>query len=247
MGATESIRVERGDDRVVVTLDRPQVRNAIDRRMVEELHEVCGELERDPGILIVIGSNGVFASGADIAEMVGRTAEDALAGINMNLFLRIARLPMPVIAAVDGYALGGGAELAYAADLRIGTPRTVFGNPETGLGIIAAAGASWRLKELVGEPIAKQVLLAGRRLTAEEALRWGLLGEIVEPHDLLAAAHRLADRIAALDPAATQATKAVFAARGDEHPLVDLQAQAVLFESAEKRRRMTEFLERRSR
>lgn len=247
MNETESIRVRRGDDRVVVTLDRPQVRNAIDQRMVEELHAVCAALERDPKILIVTGGDGVFASGADIAEMRERRAEDALAGINMNLFIRIARLPMPVIAAVDGYALGGGAELAYAADLRIGTPRAVFGNPETGLGIIAAAGASWRLKELVGEPIAKQVLLAGRRLNADEALRWGLLGEIVPPEELMDAAHRLADRIAALDPSATQATKAVFAAPRGEHPRADLEAQAVLFESPEKRRRMTEFLQRRSR
>ncbi|WP_243062456.1 enoyl-CoA hydratase/isomerase family protein [Humibacter sp. RRB41] len=247
MSAPETIRVDRGADRVRVTLNRPEVRNAIDRRMVDELHEVCAELEEDPKILVVAGGDGMFASGADIAEMRERTADDALAGINMNLFIRIARLPMPVIAAVDGYALGGGAELAYAADFRIGTQRTVFGNPETGLGIIAAAGASWRLRELVGEPVAKQVLLAGRRLDADESLRLGLLGEVVELSDLLAAADRLADRIAALDPAATRATKAVFAAAGHEHPLVDLEAQAVLFESPQKRRRMTEFLERRKR
>ncbi|GAB3392538.1 enoyl-CoA hydratase/isomerase family protein [Humibacter soli] len=247
MNSPTTIRVEGGADRVTVMLNRPEVRNAIDRRMVDELHDVCAELERDPRILIVAGGDGVFASGADIAEMRERTAEDALAGINMNLFIRIAALPMPVIAAVDGYALGGGAELAYAADFRIGTPRTVFGNPETGLGIIAAAGASWRLRELVGEPLAKQVLLAGRRLSAQEALAAGLLGEVVEPSELMAAANALADRITALDPAATRATKAVFAAPRNEHPRVDLEAQAVLFESPEKRRRMTEFLERRNR
>lgn len=247
MNTPATIRVEEGTDRVTVTLNRPEVRNAIDRRMVDELHGVCAGLEREPRILIVAGGDGVFASGADIAEMRERTAEDALAGINMNLFIRIASLPMPVIAAVDGYALGGGAELAYAADFRIGTPRTVFGNPETGLGIIAAAGASWRLRELVGEPLAKQVLLAGRRLSAQEALAAGLLGEVVEPSELMGAANALADRIAALDPAATRATKAVFAAPRNEHPRVDLEAQAVLFESPEKRRRMTEFLERRNR
>jgi enoyl-CoA hydratase/carnithine racemase len=242
-----TLRIERSADRTVVTLDRPEARNAIDQRMVEELHEVCAEVEASPRILILAGGDGVFASGADIAELRERTAADALAGINTHLFVRIARLPMPVIAAVDGWALGGGAELAYAADLRIGTPRTVFGNPETGLGIIAAAGASWRLPELVGEPMAKQMLLAGRRLNAEEALRAGLLGEVVEPHELMAAAQRLADRVAALDPAATRATKAVLMARDDEHPEVDLREQAVLFESSEKRRRMTEFLERHGR
>ncbi|WP_460520303.1 enoyl-CoA hydratase/isomerase family protein [Humibacter antri] len=241
----QTLRIERGQDRVVVTLDRPRARNAIDRRMVDGLHEVCVELEAEPRILILAGGDGVFASGADIAELRDRTAHDALAGINTRLFMRIARLPMPVIAAVDGWALGGGAELAYAADFRIGTPRTVFGNPETSLGIIAAAGATWRLRELVGEPLAKQLLLAGRRLDAEESLRTGLLGEVVEQADLMPAAHRLADRIASMDAAATIATKAVFAAPADGHPDAELRAQAVLFESPEKHRRMTEFLERR--
>ncbi|GAB3611936.1 enoyl-CoA hydratase/isomerase family protein [Humibacter ginsengisoli] len=247
MTDARTTRIERGDDRMVVTLDRPQTRNAIDQRMVDELHGVCAELEVEPRILILAGGDGVFASGADIAELRDRTARDALAGINTRLFIRIARLPMPVIAAVDGWALGGGAELAYAADFRIGTPRTVFGNPETGLGIIAAAGATWRLRELIGEPLAKQILLAGRRLDAEESLQAGLLGEVVEPSELMAAAQRLADRIASMDAAATIATKAVFAAPADEHPEIDLREQAVLFESPEKHRRMTDFLERRQR
>ena len=144
MTAAHSVLLERAEHRMVATLDRPHTRNAIDQQTVDALHEVCEELERDPKVLILAGSDGVFASGADIAELRDRTAADALAGINTRLFMRIAALPMPVIAAVDGWALGGGAELAYAADLRIGTPRTVFGNPETSLGIIAAAGASWR-------------------------------------------------------------------------------------------------------
>ncbi|MGA0567055.1 enoyl-CoA hydratase/isomerase family protein [Rathayibacter sp. KR2-224] len=247
MTRQRTLRVERAGDRTVVTLDRPHTRNAIDQAMVDELHELCAELERDPGILIIVGGDGVFASGADIAELRDRTAQDALAGINTRLFLRIARLPMPVIAAVDGWALGGGAELAYAADFRIGTPRTVFGNPETGLGIVAAAGATWRLPALVGESLAKQLLLAGRRLNAEEALRAGLLSEIVEPADLLPAAHRLADRIASMDAAATIATKALLAAPAEAHPEAELREQAVLFDSPEKHRRMTEFLEHRKR
>ena len=98
--------------------------------MVNELHSVCAELEVSPRILILIGGDGYFASGADIAELRERTAADARKGINTGLFIRIADLPMPVIAALDGYALGGGAELAYAADFRIGTPRLKVGNPE---------------------------------------------------------------------------------------------------------------------
>jgi enoyl-CoA hydratase len=250
LGETETlttIRVTRHSDRVVVQLARPDVRNAINQAMVDELHAVCAELEVAPRILILTGGDGVFASGADIAELRERTAADALRGINSTLFIRIADLPMPVIAALDGHALGGGAELAFAADFRIGTPRVKIGNPETGLGIVASAGALWRLRELVGEPLAKEILLAGRVLGAEEALASHLITRLVEPAELLGAANALADEIAAKDPLATRYTKSIMSTPRGEHPRIDLEAQAVLFESPEKRRRMTEFLERRRR
>jgi enoyl-CoA hydratase len=152
---------------------------------------------------------------------------------------------MPVIAAIDGYALGGGAELAYAADIRIASPEARIGNPETGLGIIAAAGGTWRLKEIVGDALAIELLLTGRVLTAPEALAAGLVSSVHPAGELLAAAHAIADRIAANDPLATQLTKRVFAAPRDQHPAADLEAQAELFESPEKLRRMTEFLDKR--
>jgi len=244
---TDSLRVEEQGDRMVVTLDRPERRNAIDQAMVDALHAVCERLEREPRILILTGSDGVFASGADIAELRERTAADAANGINDTIFSRIAALPMPVIAALDGYALGGGAELAYAADLRVGTPRLRIGNPETGLGIIAAAGALWRLPQLVGLPLATELVLTGRILTGEEALAAGLVGDLFAPGELLAGAHALADRIAANDPLATRLTKQVLREPAERHPAAEREAQAVLFESPEKRRRMTEFLERRGR
>jgi enoyl-CoA hydratase/carnithine racemase len=212
---------------------------------VDELHTVCAELEVSPRILILIGGEGYFASGADIAELRERTAVDALKGINTVLFIRIADLPMPVIAALDGYALGGGAELAYAADFRIGTPRLKVGNPETGLGIVAPAGALWRLRELVGEPLAKEILLAGRLLTADEALAAHLVTRIAEPDALLDEAHALADEIASRDGQATRFTKSILRTSRGDHPRIDLEAQAVLFDSPEKHRRMTEFLDRR--
>lgn len=237
--------VERLPDRVVVTLDRPEVRNAIDKETTEALHAVCAELEAEPRILVIAGSGGVFASGADIAELRDRGAAEAREGINAHAFLRIHALPMPVIAAIDGYALGGGAELAYAADLRIASTTAKFGNPETGLGILAAAGATWRLREIVGEARAAELLLTGRIVDAEEALAIGLVSALFVPDDLLPAAHSLADRIAANDPRATQLTKQAMAAPRDRHPAFELEAQAELFESPEKHRRMTEFLERR--
>ncbi|MBG6224527.1 enoyl-CoA hydratase [Arthrobacter sp. CAN_A2] len=240
-----SLKLTDAPDRLVVELHRPEVRNAIDRRMVDELHAVCEDLEGSPRTLILTGSDGVFASGADIAELRERRRDDALAGINSTLFARIAALPMPVIAALDGFALGGGAELAFAADFRLGTPRLRIGNPETGLGILPAAGATWRLKELVGEPLALEILLAGRILSAEEALDARLITEIHAPEDLLAAAHALADRIGRQDPLAVRITKSVFRAPRDAHPVIDQLAQAVLFESDAKFDRMQRFLDRK--
>lgn len=239
-----TLKTEDGQDRLLVRLDRPHVRNAIDAAMVADLHEVCAELERRPRILVLTGADGVFAAGADIRELRERRREDALAGINSGLFDRIARLPLPTIAAIDGAALGGGAELAYACDFRIATPRARFGNPEAGLGIMAAAGACWRLRELVGEPLAKEVLLAGRVVKAEEALAVRLVNELVPEEDLLAAADRLAARIARSAPLALRLTKLALAAPPGAHPRFDDVAQAVLFETEDKYERMTAFLER---
>ncbi|OZD61754.1 enoyl-CoA hydratase/isomerase family protein [Rhodococcus sp. 06-1460-1B] len=234
--------VEESTDRVVVTLNREKQRNAIDSDMIGELHEVCALVEQDPRIVILTGAGEHFAGGADINQLRARTRDDALRGINRNLFDRIAALPLPTIAAVRGYALGGGAELSYACDIRIASPTAVFGNPEPGLGIMAAAGASYRLPTLVGVSVAKQVLLGGRTLDAEVALRCGLVLEVVD--EPLAAAHSLADRIAKQAPLALKLTKKILDAPGS-HPWADDIAQAVLFETEDKQRRMTAFLEKK--
>ena len=217
--------------------------------MVDELHAVCDALEREPQILIISGcdtpSGPVFASGADIAQLRDRGRADALRGINSGVFARVAALPMPVIAALDGYVLGGGAELAYAADFRLATPAVKIGNPETGLGIMAAAGATWRLRELVGEAVAKEILLAGRVLGAKEAAELRLVTEVHETADLIQAAHALADRIGEQDALAVRITKSVFHSPPEAHPVIDQIAQAVLFESEAKYERMGAFLDRR--
>ncbi|CCQ14535.1 Enoyl-CoA hydratase [Rhodococcus sp. AW25M09] len=234
--------VEESTDRVVVTLSREKQRNAIDAEMIGDLHEVCALVEQDPKIVVITGQGEHFAGGADINQLRARTRDDALRGINRNLFDRIAALPLPTIAAVRGYALGGGAELSYACDIRIASPTAVFGNPEPGLGIMAAAGASYRLPTLVGVSVAKQVLLGGRTLDAEVALRSGLVLDVVD--EPLAAAHALADRIARQAPLALKLTKKILDAPGS-HPWADDIAQAVLFETEDKQRRMTAFLEKK--
>jgi enoyl-CoA hydratase len=243
--ASTPLLVEEEADRVWLRLNRPEVKNAIDQETVDALHAACARLERSPKVALLAGGDGVFAAGADIAQLRERRRDDALRGINSALFDRIRRLPMPVIALVDGYALGGGAELAYACDFRIGTSRVRIGNPEAGLGILAAAGATWRLKELVGEPLAKELLLTGRVLEAEEALAARLLNEVVEPGELDAAGRRWADRIARQAPLAVRLAKSVFDAPREAHPAIDDLAQAVLFETTEKHERMTAFLDRK--
>lgn len=238
--------VEYGDDRVIARLNRPGKRNAIDREMIDALHLLCAELEVAPRTLILAGGDD-FAAGADIVQLRARRADDARRGINAMAFIRIRNLPMPVIAALDGYALGGGAELAYAADIRIATERLKIGNPEPNLGIIAAAGATWRLREIVGDGLASEMLFTGRMLTADEALSAGMISGIHSPVDLMSAAHAIADRIATADPLAIRHTKTALRAPRDAHPAIDGDLQAELFESPEKMRRMTEFLERRGR
>lgn len=248
-----ALQVTEDDGFVIARMNRPEVRNAIDETMVDEFHILCGLLERDPQILVITGCvaetskgpRGIFASGADIAQLRERRRDDALRGINSGVFHRIAKLPSPVIAAIDGFALGGGLELALAADFRIATPGAKFGQPEANLGIIAGAGALWRLKEAVGTPLAKEILLAGRVLTGEEAAQSRLVNELFEPGELEDGARAWAKKIGALDPLAVRLSKQLFDMPVEAHPAVDNIAQAVLFESTAKFDRMQAFLDRK--
>lgn len=237
-----TLAVEEQADRIVVTIDRVEQRNAIDAEMISELHEVCALLEHDPKLLLLTGRGDHFAGGADINQLRVRTRDDALRGINRTLFDRIAALPLPTVAAIRGYALGGGAELSYACDIRICSSSALFGNPEPGLGIMAAAGASYRLPALVGVSVAKQVLLGGRTIDADTALRTGLVMEIAD--DPVAAAHALLNRVVKQAPLALKLTKTIVDAPG-HHSWADDIAQAVLFETEDKQRRMTAFLEKK--
>jgi len=239
-----TITIEPGDHALVVRLDRPAARNAIDEAMVAALHDVCATLERRPQVLILTGGNGIFASGADLRELLVRNEHDALAGINRTLFDRIDRLPLPTIAAVSGPAIGGGAELAYACDFRLGDARATFSNPEVLLGVLPASGACWRLRELVGLPLAKEMLLAGRRLDAGEALAAGMLNELVADGELMTAAAALAARIGRGAPLALRLTKAALQAPPGAHPAIDDASQAALFQHPERATRIQAQLDR---
>jgi enoyl-CoA hydratase len=243
---SEPLAVEADERRVVARLSRPEVRNAIDLQTVRALHALCADLEAAPRVLVIAGSEGMFASGADLRELRERRRDDALAGINSTIFDRIRRLPMPTVAAIDGPALGGGAELAYSCDFRLATPAARFGNPEVALGILAAAGACWRLRELVGEPLANEMLMAGRILDAHEALAARLVNSVVGPESLMPSVEELVSRLLKGSPAAVRLTKLAMRMPRDAHPEFDNVAQAVLFESSDAQERIAAFLDRRS-
>lgn len=243
------LRIDTNGDIVHLVLDRKETKNALDRAMVVEIHAALARLAADPpAALIVRGANDVFASGADIAELKARTATDARAQINARLFTALERFPAPTIAAVNGYALGGGCELALACDLRVAGHSAVFGQPEVALGIIPAAGAAYRLARIVGLGRAKEMIFTGRRVLAEEALAIGLCNRVVADGDVVAAAEALAAQIAAHSREAVRRAKQSIAAAfppTETLMAVDAVAQAVLFEHPEKHTRMQAFLERK--
>jgi len=237
-----------------VVLHRPEKRNAIDQAMVDDLHRALDGLESDESVrvLIISGAGGrAFAAGADIAQLRDRRAREALQIINARLFQRIEDLPFPTIAAITGYALGGGCELAMSCDLRVAGRSAKLGQPEVGLGIIPAAGGTQRLPRLVGLGRAKEIVYTGRTVDAEEAERIGLVNRVVDDEAVLAAARELAARIAAQGALAVRLAKvALDTSSRTGHQtgaLVEQLAQAVLFDSQEKLDRMGAFLERRQR
>jgi len=243
-GSYSTLLVTESDDRVIVELHRPAVHNAIDEAMVRDLHAVAAILEARPRFAIFTGGAGVFAAGADVADLARRGRAEALAGVNLNLFHRIARLPMPTLAAIDGPAIGGGAELAYACDLRVVTPKARFAQPEPRLGILAGAGATFRLMSLVGESRAKQVLLAGRTLDADDAVAIGLALEVVESDALMDRCGALVDAMVTSSAFAMRLTKLVSSPHGTDGSAAPLLAQALLFEDDQKAERMAAFLAR---
>ncbi len=236
---------------LILTLNRPDKLNALDSGLVDALHAAIDVYENRPDVhaVVLTGAGGkAFAAGADIAQLRDRRAADALRGINSLLFDRIARFPCPVIAAIRGYALGGGCELALACDLRVAGESARFGQPETGLGIMAAAGATWRLPALVGLGLARELLFTGRILDAEEALHVGMVNQVVPDDEVLDTAVGMAEMISANDPMATRMTKLALAQyEGDTAAMTRFAnaTQAALFENPEKFRRMDTFLARR--
>jgi enoyl-CoA hydratase/carnithine racemase len=217
-----------------ILLDRPRRANAYRDATLEALSRaLAAHVEAEGVRVVVVGSAvpGRFSSGADLDELGHRSGEDALRLLSRELFDRLAECPKPTIAAIDGPAIAGGLELALACDLRLASNRARFALPETALGLIPAAGATWRLPRLVGDAVARRMILFGDELDAEEALRVGLVSEVVAPEELADRVQCSAERAARLDPLALRLAKQALAAptEGGARELTR-SGQAVLYE-----------------
>ncbi|HEV7862487.1 MAG TPA: enoyl-CoA hydratase/isomerase family protein [Acidimicrobiia bacterium] len=246
--SSQPLVCERQGDALLVGFNRPDKRNAIDLVTTEALHQVLSDNARERCILVLHSTTpGMFVAGADIGELLARDADDAFMGINVRLFERLEAHRWPTIAVVDGPALGGGCELAMACDLRIASTRALFAQPELGLGILAGAGANWRLPQLVGMAQARRMLYLGESLDADAALAAGLVDAVHEPEELLDAALAMVAEIATRSWRALELTKLALRLHRPATSTFDMAAQSLLFESEDKRTRMENFLNRRKR
>ena len=250
---TPTLDVSLADGVCLVTIDRPEVRNALSSQVLTDLTAVLDHVRDDDevSVLVITGAGDkAFVAGADITQLQHYTPSTALESAMQRVFNSIEDFPKPTIAAVNGFALGGGCELAMACDIRIASGRSKFGLPETNLGVLPGAGGTQRLARLVGTGRAIEMILTGRFIDADEALRIGLVTSVVDPDALLDAAHETAATIAAKGPLAVRLAKLVVRTGMDTDQgtglVVERLAQAVLYGSEDKTEGTAAFLGKRS-
>ncbi|NYE58366.1 short-chain-enoyl-CoA hydratase [Carboxydothermus ferrireducens] len=198
----KTILFEKKDQVGIITINRPQVLNALNSEVLEELDSLLDKIAEDESITVVIltgAGEKSFVAGADISQMRNFTPRQAryFAKLGQKVLSKLERIPQPVIAAVNGFALGGGCEIAMACDFRIASTKAKFGQPEVGLGVTAGFGGTQRLPRLVGKGMAAELLYTGEMIDAQEALRIGLVNRVVEPEELMPKALEIAQKIAA--------------------------------------------------
>jgi enoyl-CoA hydratase len=251
--ALQNVKFEIRDQIGWVTIDRPEVRNALDLETVNEIHSCIAEINQSEtvGIAIITGAGEkIFVSGADIRSIRDRNKIDALKGINSRLCKAVEDCEKPVIAAVNGIALGGGCELALACDIRICSENAKFGFPEVSLGIIPGAGGMYRMARVAGLGITKELVLTGEAIDAQRALHVGLVSRVVPQVELLKTAEQLAQKILARGPLAIRLAKRslnlITQMSTESAMALESFAQGILFESEDKQEGTTAFLEKRS-
>jgi enoyl-CoA hydratase/carnithine racemase len=251
--AAQPVELSVNDRVATIRLNHPPM-NPVDTAMRDALISVTRQLSDDPSVRACVLSGGPdhFSAGADIERLAEMTFEEVV-GWNARLqqaFTAVGALPFPVIAAVNGYALGGGLELALAADIRIGSSQCTVGLPEINLGIIPGSGGTQRLTQIVGRSTAKMLILTGRRVPAAEACRLGILDQLAEPEDTLPVARHLADSLAAAPPFAVRAIKEAVDAALPASPsslALERSLLAGTFATSDRSSAMQKFLDRQRR
>ena len=247
------VRYATADHVATLTIDRPQALNALNAEVLADLRAAVNRAAADRARALVVTGAGdrAFVAGADVVAMSTMSRQEALSfsELGNEVFATLERLPIPSIAAVNGFALGGGCELALACDMRIASARAVFAQPEVGLGITPGFGGTQRLARLVGSGTAKELVFTGRRVDAARALAIGLVNAVVEPAELAAAAAQLASEIAGQAPIAVRASKRAMMLGLDTDLTTGLAIEAAqfasCFETADQAQAMAAFAEKR--
>jgi len=247
----ENILVSREGNIGVVQLNRPNVLNALSFGLMSELVKGLEELDRDEEVRVIVltGSGRAFAAGADLAEMSRATPVDLVLGRRFELWDRIRKVSKPIIAAVGGYCLGGGNELAMNCDIIIASEAATFGQPEVNVGIIPGAGGTQRLPRVVGKYKAMEMVLTGRSISAEEAYRVGLVNRVVPAESLMEEAKKLAAEIASKPLISVRSAKEAIQRAQDTTLEVGLEFERkafyMLFATEDGKEGMKAFLEKR--
>jgi enoyl-CoA hydratase len=235
-----------------ITLNRPEALNALNTQVMHDIVAAASAFDADPriGAIVVTGSERAFAAGADIKEMESKSGLEMVMEDHFGGWSRFAAVRTPVIAAVSGYALGGGCELAMMCDIILAADSAKFGQPEINLGVIPGMGGSQRLVRAVGYYKAAELVLTGRMMDAAEAERAGLVSRVVPAADLLEEAGRVADTIAAKSLPSVYAAKAVLDAALESSLAEGLRLEkhtfAALFDTADQKEGMAAFREKRA-
>ena len=250
----EILKTQIQDGVAMVTISRPKAMNALNTAFFDEMNNLLNELESNNNVrvMVITGDGKAFVAGADIAEMVGKTSDEgqAFSKYGQDTFQRIEAMPFPVIAAINGFALGGGCELAMSCDFRIASKKAKFGQPEVNLGLIPGYAGTQRMARLIGKADAMYLLLTADMISADDALRLKLVQKVFEPEILMDEVMKIAKNIASKGPLAVRKVKEV--TRKGLHQEFsagsDLEAKhfgSLFGEGTEGKEGMTAFLEKR--
>jgi enoyl-CoA hydratase len=235
----------------LISLNRPQAMNALNHQLLRELMDALAVFDKDDavGAMIITGNEKAFAAGADIKEMADRSIQQMMDRDHVAVFGRIRTIRKPVIAAVSGWALGGGCEVALSCDMIIASESAKFGQPEISIGVIPGAGGTQRLTRAVGKAIAMEMILNNRTLTAQEAYQFGMVNRVVPVEQYLDEALKLAEEIASRAPLALRAAKKMinqaFEQTLSEGLAAEKQEFYNLFATEDQKEGMQAFIEKR--